>query len=97
MPGRGNCAPGSRPLRIEANTRSGSVANRNGIGRSAGGASFLIEPEAGQPRAAAAQASVASSGIEALLALQSVDDPLFAKKKAVRRGNALLAQMRGKK
>ncbi len=33
---------------------------------------------------------VASSGIDALLALQAVDDPLFARKKALRRGTNLL-------
>ncbi len=33
---------------------------------------------------------VQTSGIDALLALQMVEDPLFAKKKALRRGNALL-------
>jgi hypothetical protein len=32
----------------------------------------------------------AADGIEALLALQSVDDPLFARKKAIRRGLQLL-------
>ena len=32
----------------------------------------------------------ASTGIEALLALQAIEDPVFAKRKAVRRGSALL-------
>jgi hypothetical protein len=33
---------------------------------------------------------VPATGLDALLALQSIDDPLLKKKKAVRRGTALL-------
>lgn len=42
---------------------------------------------------ASSQPLVPSTGIGALLALQAVEDPLFARKKAVRRGNALLDTM----
>lgn len=41
-------------------------------------------------RAANVSATAPAAGIEALLALQAVEDPLFAKKKAVRRGTRLL-------
>lgn len=41
-------------------------------------------------RAAAPAYTPAASAIDALLALQAVEDPLFAKKKAVRRGQSLL-------
>ena len=42
------------------------------------------------PRAAAAGGANAAAGIGALLALQSVEDPLLKKKKLVRRGRLLL-------
>ncbi|MDB5563142.1 MAG: flagellar assembly regulator FliX [Hyphomicrobiales bacterium] len=41
-------------------------------------------------RAPAPAYASAATGIDALLALQAVEDPLFAKKKAVRRGQSLL-------
>ena len=76
-------------MRIENTARSGTVAGRGGVSRSGGGSFFIPEqPTASQ--AAPAQAAVPAAGIDALLALQAVEDPLFARKKAVRRGNALL-------
>jgi hypothetical protein len=77
-------------MRIENTARSGNVASRSTVGRSAGGAAFVVDLGSAPSRSAAAEALSPSTGIEALLALQSVDDPLLAKKKAVRRGNALL-------
>ena len=56
----------------------------------AGGERFTLAPESGANPVANASGPRSTSGIEALLALQAVDDPLFAKKKTVRRGNALL-------
>lgn len=38
----------------------------------------------------AANATVGTSGIEALLAMQAVEDPILAKRKAVRRGRSML-------
>jgi len=77
-------------LRIEGTSRSSGPGARGGVGRTAGGASFSIESESATQHAAAAGPAAASSGIEALLALQAVEDPLLSRKKAVRRGNALL-------
>ena len=76
-------------MRIENTVRSSNVSGRSGVNRSGGGGFFIAEdPAAGQ--VASAQPLAASAGIGALLALQSVEDPLFARRKAVRRGNALL-------
>jgi hypothetical protein len=80
----------SRRLRIESSARATNVSGRAGISRPAGGSFFVSEPEAGETQVASAQPVANSAGIDALLALQAVDDPLFAKKKALRRGNALL-------
>jgi hypothetical protein len=65
------------------------VTARGGIGRPAAGG-FFIDEGAPQARVASGEPVVASTGIDALLALQAVEDPLFAKKKAIRRGNVLL-------
>lgn len=77
-------------LRIENTNRSGTVANRGNVARSGGSVSFVVDTGGETPRAQAPQAAGVAGGIEALLALQAADDPLHARKKAVRRGNALL-------
>jgi hypothetical protein len=77
-------------LRIETTSRSGSVTGRGAVARSGGGAAFVVDSGEGSARASATEAMSPAGGIEALLALQSVEDPLIAKKKAVRRGYALL-------
>jgi hypothetical protein len=76
-------------LRVESTARTSSVSARGPVARSAGG-DFLIRDEPQPPRVAASQPAVATTGIDALLALQAVEDPLLAKKKAIRRGHALL-------
>ena len=77
-------------MRIENTARANGVQSRSGIGRSGSSGGFFVDEDAPASRVASAQPLVQSSGIDALLALQAVEDPLFAKKKAVRRGNALL-------
>lgn len=76
-------------MRIENTARSNSVAARSGAGRSNAGG-FFIPDEAASSKVATAQPVHQSAGIDALLALQAVEDPLFARRKAVKRGNALL-------
>jgi hypothetical protein len=76
-------------LRVESTARSTSVATRGGAARTSGG-DFLVGDEPQATRVAASQPAVATTGIDALLALQSVEDPLLARKKAIRRGHALL-------
>ena len=76
-------------VRIDGTARTGSLAARSGVSRNATGG-FFVDEGVAQARGASAEPVVASTGIDALLALQAVEDPLFAKKKAIRRGNALL-------
>ena len=79
-------------MRIDTNSRTSGVGYRGGsAGRAAGGDGFAVDG-GGAPAARSAGAApvAASSSIDALLALQAVEDPLFAKKKALRRGHALL-------
>lgn len=77
-------------MRIETTARSNSVSARSGISRGATSGGFFISEEPATAQVASAQPTAPTAGIDALLALQSVEDPLFAKKKAIRRGNALL-------
>jgi len=82
---------GESALRIDGYARTGGVAGRGAARSSAGSASaFVIGDSAPATRAAATAPAAAAAGIDALLALQAVEDPLFRKKKAVRRGKALL-------
>jgi len=77
-------------LRIESSTRSSPVSSRAGVGRAAAGTGFFVADETAAPRVATASPMAPATGLEALLALQAVEDPLFARKKAIRRGNGLL-------
>ena len=77
-------------MRVENTARSGTVSSRGGVSRSAQSGGFFVDDGATTQRAAAAAPIAATSGIVALLALQAVEDPMLAKKKALRRGNALL-------
>ena len=79
-------------MRIDGTARASGATARSGVSRSASGG-FFVDEGVAQARVASADPVVASTGIDALLALQAVEDPLFAKKKAIRRGNALLDQL----
>jgi hypothetical protein len=76
-------------MRIDNTARSNSVAGRSGVNRGGSGGFFIAEDTAAS-HVASAQPVAPPTGMDALLALQSVEDPLFARKKALRRGNALL-------
>lgn len=77
-------------MRIDGNSRARAVGYGGAAGRTGQAAAFV--PDEGQPIAHAANgpAVAAMGGIDALLALQAADDPLAARKKAIRRGGALL-------
>ena len=76
-------------MRIDNTIRTGQVSGRSAQRPGAGGM-FQLDDTAATPRAAPTAAPATASGIEALLALQAVEDPLFARRKALRRGSALL-------
>jgi hypothetical protein len=76
-------------VRIDNTARANNVNARGGVSRSGSGG-FFIADDSASGKVASAQPVAHAAGIDALLALQSVEDPLFAKKKAIRRGNALL-------
>ena len=57
----------------------------------------MFEPNMGEsaPRAASVASAMSATGIDSILALQSVEDPLLARKKAVRRGRSMLDVLDG--
>ncbi len=77
-------------MRIENTARSSNVNRSGSTSRSGGNGGFFVAEEPAAPQTASSTPIAHSTGMDALLALQSVEDPLFAKKKAIRRGNALL-------
>lgn len=76
-------------MRIESSIRTTQVTTRTAQRTGAAGM-FQLDDTATPQQAAAPTAPMAATGIDALLALQAVDDPLLARKKVVRRGSALL-------
>lgn len=75
-------------MRIDT-IRTGPAAARPASRPSAGGV-FHLDDGAVPTPTAPATAPAAPTGIAALLALQAVEDPLLARRKAVRRGSSLL-------
>lgn len=78
-------------MRIDGTGRSQGVGQRGEARRKPGaGERFSVDLGGDTPRAAAAGPSEPLAEIDAILALQAVEDPLFARKKAVRRGQSIL-------
>lgn len=76
-------------MRITNATRTARTGSSQA--KKAGGSSGFSIESSSQSRAPAQAASTGhATGIDAILALQSVEDPLLAKKKATRRGHLLL-------
>ena len=73
-------------MRIEGYSRTAGVGARAGVGRS-GSAGAVFQPDMGEmPRVANARATSPTAGIDALLALQAIEDPVLKRRKTVRRG-----------
>ncbi|UXN72434.1 flagellar assembly protein FliX [Devosia sp. A8/3-2] len=78
-------------MRIETNTRTNGVSGRSAAGRAGSGMAFVPAGQDNAVRIAAAAPMAASAGIDAIPALQAVEDPLAGKKKrAIHRGATLL-------
>lgn len=77
-------------MRIDGTGRIIAGTGRSAGGTARGGEVFRPETPAAQPRPAQTSSMAASAGIDALLALQSVDDATTGRRKAVRRANLLL-------
>ncbi|WP_332701501.1 flagellar assembly protein FliX [Devosia sp.] len=77
-------------MRIDTTNRTSGVGRGNAAGRSGSGVDFVPAGGTAPTRVAANAPMQAMAGIDSILALQSVDGPLTARKKAVRRGASLL-------
>ena len=77
-------------MRIEGYSRTAGVGAKSAAGRS-GSTGGVFQPDMGEmPRVANASAANPTAGIDALLALQAIEDPVLKRRKTVRRGRALL-------
>ena len=78
-------------MRIEGPYRRPPVGGKSGVGKTgAGRPVFTVDDAPISSRASSAQAVSAPTELDAILALQAVEDPLVKKRKAVKRGNALI-------
>lgn len=78
-------------MRIEGPSRRTPVGGKSGArGNAAGRPLFELGDSQPSSRAVAPQAASAATEIDAILALQAVEDPVLKKRKAVKRGHALL-------
>lgn len=77
-------------MRIDTSNRTTGVGRGTGAGRSGSGAEFVPAGGNAPARVAGNVPMQAATGIDAILALQAVDEPLTGRKKALRRGASLL-------
>ena len=71
--------------------RRSQVGGRSGVGKSgAGRPAFTVSDPAASSKSAAGSAVSAPTELDAILALQAVEDPLQKKRRSVKRGRALL-------
>ncbi|MBN9310379.1 MAG: flagellar assembly protein FliX [Devosia sp.] len=80
-------------MRIEGNTRITNVAGRSAPGASSG--TFRVGQGGDAPESRPVAPSTPTTSIDALLALQAVEDPLARRRKLVRRGNQLVDALDG--
>lgn len=77
-------------MRIENKQRVGLVGARGASRHDGSGSQFRIDVGGSVMRSTMTAGTSATAGIDALLALQAADDPVFKRKKQVRRATALL-------
>jgi hypothetical protein len=70
--------------------RTGAIGSRGASGRTSSGVAFHVNDGSQTQRATPLSQAAPAQDIGALLALQSVEDPLLKKKKLVRRGQQML-------
>jgi hypothetical protein len=75
-------------VRIENTGRPTSLHGRSAT--RAGASGFFVADQPATARSGGASGAAPSTSLDALLALQSIDDPVLKRRKAIRRGNALL-------
>lgn len=77
-------------MRIDTTNRTSGTGRSNAAKGSGSGVDFVPAGGSGPARTASAMPMQAMTGIDSILALQAVEEPLTAKKKAFKRGISLL-------
>lgn len=78
-------------MRIDRTSGSSSIGKGSSTkGATKGGPAFTLDTGNAPSRASASAQAGPVAGIDAILALQAVEDPMFAKRKAVKRGQSML-------
>lgn len=78
-------------MRVDSTSRNSNVGKKGDARKSGGGQAFVIgEEEAEAPKAASMTGSGPVAGIEAMLALQGVDEQNYANRRTAKRGHTLL-------
>ncbi len=85
-------------MRIENSDRTNKVKSKSSSAKKSN-SSAVFSPNMGQdtPRAAVVGTSTPVTQVDALLALQSAEDPIFAKRRAVFRGETILETLEAMK
>ena len=83
----------SPTLRIDTTNRTSGVGRGSAAGRTGSGVDFVPSGGAAPSRVAGNMPTQAMTGLDSILALQAVEEPLSGKKKAVRRGASLLDEL----
>lgn len=84
-------------MRIDNNSRVGSLGGRSSAGRTSAGGVFELGQGSETQQARPTATVAAPTTIDALLALQAVEDPLLRRRKLARRGTQLLDTLDGLK
>ena len=80
-------------MRIDITNRTSGVGRGSAAGRGGSGIDFVPAGAAAPAKIAGSMPAQAMTGIDSILALQAVDEPLTGRKKAVRRGASLLDRL----
>jgi len=83
------------PVRIDSNSRVGNVTGRSASGRASGSGTFEVNLGGQATEARAAMGAGPVTSLDALLALQAVDDPLQKRRRMARRGTDLIDTLEG--
>lgn len=84
-------------MRIDGTNRSNGVSGRPSTGRAGSGPAFVPAGEQGASRIASNMPVASTTGIDAILALQTVGDFRESRRKAVKRGSDMLDLLEGLK
>jgi hypothetical protein len=85
----------SQSVRIESANRMANVSSRASVAKYASGQAFTMADVSGPARVARAAPVAQVAALDAILALQSVGDAMGGKRRAVKRGTALLDLLEG--